>query len=220
MVDIDLIKSNIVLSQLVSQQVSLRRTSNKDRWVGLCPFHQEKNPSFCVDDSWGRYKCYSCNAKGDCITYLQGIMGVSFSEALKQAAVIAGVSTDFMTPSQREVYEARSKRLAVERKAVRAWKKELRENLVIYTNAQWKIYRVACRQLMETFTEELESQAMLAYTEATRREAAMDQLDEINDKELAEYFRTRKSWEGLKNPAWCLKGHRLEMVSRIKGASV
>lgn len=74
---------------LVSEHVTLRRRGRN--WVGLCPFHNEKTPSFTVSPERGTFKCFGCGAGGDVFTFVQSRENISFPEALRLLADRAGV---------------------------------------------------------------------------------------------------------------------------------
>lgn len=82
----------------------LQRRGNS--YVGLCPFHQEKSPSFHVVPHKRLYHCFGCQAGGDCFRFLMEIEGVSFIEAVKELASAAGVDIE-----QRELSEEERRRL-------------------------------------------------------------------------------------------------------------
>lgn len=216
MVDPAIIKESLVLSEIIGQSVKLRRSGSSGRFIGLCPFHSDRNPSFCVDDNWGRYKCFSCGKTGDAIQYLQDSYGLDFKGAIQEAKSIAGIQDEYMTPAERRKHETKVREAAAERAKFRKWKEELRYNLICYTSLEWEMYRKARRQLLDTWTQELEVQAELAFLEADRKERALDQFESCADSELLGYFRTRKIWEGVMNPPWFLSGKRLELV-KAKG---
>jgi DNA primase len=69
---------------LVGAQVALKRVGR--RWVGLCPFHQERTPSFSVNAEEGLYYCFGCHARGDAITFVRETQGLDFVEALELLA--------------------------------------------------------------------------------------------------------------------------------------
>ena len=91
--DFELIKQRILdrvdLVDLVSQHVSLKRRGR--RWVGLCPFHAEKTPSFTVTPEMGLFKCFGCGEGGDLFSFVQLKENVSFIEAMRLLADRAGV---------------------------------------------------------------------------------------------------------------------------------
>jgi DNA primase len=68
------------------------RPAGGARFKGLCPFHDDHNPSLIVDQQWQNYKCWSCNKYGDVITFVQEHERVSFAEALEILARRAGIT--------------------------------------------------------------------------------------------------------------------------------
>jgi DNA primase len=89
---IESIRQRIVLSSLVGRYVRLVR---KGRYfVGLCPFHAEKTPSFTVNDDKGIYHCFGCGARGDLIDFTRHQKSISFSEAIKELAQQAGIEIE------------------------------------------------------------------------------------------------------------------------------
>lgn len=85
------IKERIQLSSLIGEYVRLTRDGGGDRSKGLCPFHNERTPSFSVSDDRGFYYCFGCQASGDAIKFLTEHTGVTFMEAVESLAVRAGV---------------------------------------------------------------------------------------------------------------------------------
>jgi DNA primase len=63
-------------------------------YKGLCPFHDDHNPSFDVDPRRQRYRCWSCNKYGDVFTFVQEHERVDFREALELLARRAGISLE------------------------------------------------------------------------------------------------------------------------------
>jgi DNA primase len=88
--EIDQIRSRISIVDLVSQKVALRRTGRS--FQGLCPFHEDRNPSFTVNPEMGRYRCWSCGASGDIFNWVMETQRVDFAEALSILADQAGVT--------------------------------------------------------------------------------------------------------------------------------
>lgn len=74
---------------VVGDYVQLKRRGSN--FVGLCPFHNEKTPSFNVNPSMGIYKCFGCGAGGDVYQFVTQVEGVSFPEAARMLAERAGV---------------------------------------------------------------------------------------------------------------------------------
>lgn len=73
-----MLKPSIV--EAISKSVSLRRTGKE--YLGLCPFHSEKRPSFYVNEEKGFFHCFGCGKSGDVIRFIEVVEKVSFKEAL------------------------------------------------------------------------------------------------------------------------------------------
>ncbi|MBF0628240.1 MAG: DNA primase [Magnetococcales bacterium] len=85
---IDLIRERIDLLELVGRRVALKKQGTA--WLGLCPFHNEKTPSFSVRPDKG-YKCFGCGAGGDAFKFLMQTKGIGFAEAVEELAAMSGV---------------------------------------------------------------------------------------------------------------------------------
>jgi hypothetical protein len=94
------INQRIYISDIVSETVKLTRKGN--RYWGLCPFHQEKTPSFSVAPDKNLFYCFGCHAGGNIFTYIMKRDGLDFAEAVEVLAGRAGVAL--------ELNEGRSKR--------------------------------------------------------------------------------------------------------------
>ena len=97
---------------LISAHVELKpRGSN---YVGLCPFHNEKTPSFSVNSSRQFYYCFGCGSKGDAIQFLMDYFSLSFIDALKELCQKSGVhypveqSIRNSTPESKRQHQVRS----------------------------------------------------------------------------------------------------------------
>ena len=91
------IKSSIKLSDLIKKNIALKQR-DKSNFIGLCPFHKEKTPSFNISDDKGFYHCFGCGKNGDIFNYVMEMENISFLEALKRLADLAGIeytSTNF-----------------------------------------------------------------------------------------------------------------------------
>ena len=85
------LKSQIDIVDVVGQYVRLKRQGAGPRYVGLCPFHSEKTPSFGVHSALQYYKCFGCDAAGDVFKFVQQMESLTFPEALKVLAERYGV---------------------------------------------------------------------------------------------------------------------------------
>lgn len=89
---LDRLRAKIVLSDLVKLKLDLTQTGRE--WKGLCPFHEETNPSFTVNNEKGFYHCFGCGAHGDAIRWLTETEKKSFPEAVSLLAKIAGIEIE------------------------------------------------------------------------------------------------------------------------------
>jgi DNA primase len=83
------IEEKIKIEEVVSNYVNLERKGNN--YVGLCPFHADSNPSMSVSPQKGIFKCFSCQAGGNAITFVQNHEGIPFIEAVKKLADKANI---------------------------------------------------------------------------------------------------------------------------------
>ncbi|HTZ85771.1 MAG TPA: DNA primase [Solirubrobacteraceae bacterium] len=86
----DRVRDAVDFAELVSTRTELRR-SGPSRMEGLCPFHDERTPSFGIDPMQKVYHCFGCGASGDLFTFVQETEGVDFREALELLAERYGV---------------------------------------------------------------------------------------------------------------------------------
>lgn len=87
--DRERVRSRTDIVALIGERVQLRRTGKN--YIGLCPFHEDKRPSFSVNPEVGSYRCWSCGAKGDVFTWVMKMERVEFAEALTLLATRAGI---------------------------------------------------------------------------------------------------------------------------------
>ena len=83
------LRDRLAVSEIVGRRVRLQRKGRE--FQGLCPFHNEKTPSFTVNDDKGFYHCFGCGAHGDVITFAMNTEALSFPEAVEKLAQIAGL---------------------------------------------------------------------------------------------------------------------------------
>ncbi len=86
------LKNKVSIVEVVSDYVALKKAGSSHK--GLCPFHDDKNPSLHVDDEKGMFYCFSCRAGGDVFTFLQRIKACDFEEALREVSQKAGVEAE------------------------------------------------------------------------------------------------------------------------------
>ena len=86
---LDAYKARLPLAEIVGRYVRLVRKGREHS--GLCPFHDEKTPSFSVVEDKGFYHCFGCGAHGDAIGFIMSIEGLSFPDALAKIGEITGI---------------------------------------------------------------------------------------------------------------------------------
>lgn len=104
---------------LIGRVVKLRRAGTN--YLGLCPFHQEKSPSFNVNPGRNTYHCFGCGAGGNAFRFIMEHDGLTFVEAVKRLADAAGIRIE------EEVFDANAERAAKERQAILLVHKEIAE---------------------------------------------------------------------------------------------
>jgi len=83
----DKLRSQILASEVVGKKVKLKSRGNE--FQGLCPFHNEKTPSFTVNDQKGFYHCFGCQEHGDIVSFVMNTQGLDFKDAVE------GLANDF-----------------------------------------------------------------------------------------------------------------------------
>ena len=96
---LDELRARVPVSGVVGRRVKLTRAGREMK--GCCPFHNEKTPSFYVNDDKGFYHCFGCGAHGDVIRFMTDNMGLPFMEAVKQLAAEAGLEVPAPSPEAR-----------------------------------------------------------------------------------------------------------------------
>lgn len=96
------VRERAEIIEVVGEFVQLKR-SGKD-FKGLCPFHQEKTPSFYVVPTKGFYKCFGCGESGDVFSFLMKHQGLSFQEAVEKLAARYGVEVPRRDAPQDDVH--------------------------------------------------------------------------------------------------------------------
>ncbi|QYE34249.1 DNA primase [Polymorphobacter sp. PAMC 29334] len=101
---LDELRARVAVSTVVARRVKLTRAGREMK--GCCPFHNEKSPSFFVNDDKGFYHCFGCGAHGDVIRFVVEQEGLGFIDAVKSLAAEAGLAVPEETPEARERAQA------------------------------------------------------------------------------------------------------------------
>ena len=104
---IERVRETADIVEVVSAYTDLRRQG--ERFVGLCPFHDERTPSFSVKPRDGFYYCFGCEAGGDAIRFVQEKEGLAFPDAVEALAERYGVEVERETEDPK-AEEARRRR--------------------------------------------------------------------------------------------------------------
>ena len=84
-------KARLPIAEIVGRYVRLVRRGRE--FSGLCPFHQEKSPSFTISEEKGFYHCFGCNQHGNAVDFIMAIEGLDFGQAIQRLADITGLPT-------------------------------------------------------------------------------------------------------------------------------
>jgi DNA primase len=122
---LDELRARVSLSDVVGRKVALKRRSGAE-YAGLCPFHNEKTPSFTVNDKKGFFHCFGCGEHGDAVGFVMKTEGLSFPESVEKLAREVGLPVPRATPQERERAERASTLQEVVEQAARWFQKQLR----------------------------------------------------------------------------------------------
>ncbi|MCV2505149.1 DNA primase [Melissococcus plutonius] len=144
-------QTNII--DIVSQYVQLKKSGKN--YMGLCPFHEERSPSFSVAEDKQIFHCFGCGKGGTIFNFIQEIEGISFPQAIKKVVEMENLSVSIdLNPIQAtETPQMRQKRQLIEvhKKAV-----ELYHHVLVNTKAgeealKYLIERGLTREIIDTF---------------------------------------------------------------------
>ncbi len=153
------IKETADIVQIIGEQVELRKSGA--RFLGLCPFHGERTPSFTVHPSNQFFYCFGCGASGDVFSFMMQYHNIDFPEAVKRLAQKYNIAVPERKMSQREFEQQELKKLmySVNKKSGDLF----RDYLVKSPQAQQARQYLAERQIPESVCE----QFGLGYAPAT-----------------------------------------------------
>ncbi len=110
--DIARVRAATDIVALIGEHAALKRQGR--RWVGLCPFHGEKTPSFSVNAEDGFYYCFGCQAKGDAISFVRAMEHLDFVDAVRRLADRAGVTITEDAEAGRDAHRRKALMAAME----------------------------------------------------------------------------------------------------------
>jgi DNA primase len=109
MSDIDEVKSRVNIVDIIGEKVRLKKAGVN--YFGLCPFHNEKSPSFSVNENLQIFKCFGCGASGDAFGFLMKFENASFGDVLKDLAEKVGYKLQNSSYPKDDKIEVERKRL-------------------------------------------------------------------------------------------------------------
>jgi DNA primase len=120
------IKSRLNIVDIVGQYVKLQKAGSA--WKANCPFHQEKTPSFNVNEERNMWHCFGCGKGGDVFAFVMEIEGLEFREALKLLAEKAGVELPEYRGGGGQKSEMKDRGLEILELATKFYEKQLWES--------------------------------------------------------------------------------------------
>ncbi|OUR79440.1 DNA primase [Alphaproteobacteria bacterium 46_93_T64] len=96
---LDEIRNRVSLSELIGRRTKLVKKGRE--YSGLCPFHNEKSPSFTVNEEKGFYHCFGCGVHGDQVEFVKQTEGLSFRDTIERLADMAGLAMPVERPEER-----------------------------------------------------------------------------------------------------------------------
>jgi DNA primase len=103
---LDELRARTTLSALIGRTIKITKAGRE--YKACCPFHNEKSPSFTINDEKGFYHCFGCSAHGDAIRWMTDQRGLAFMDAVKELAAQAGMEVPALDPRSAKQAEARA----------------------------------------------------------------------------------------------------------------
>lgn len=100
---LDELRSRLTLSEIIGKRLKLSRAGRE--YKACCPFHNEKTPSFYINDAKGFFHCFGCGAHGDVVTFRMRHDNLTFMEAIETLCLDAGIPVPVSDPKANEKYD-------------------------------------------------------------------------------------------------------------------
>ena len=120
---VEQIKNNLDIVDVISKYVVLKKAGHN--YSGLCPFHNEKTPSFVVTPSRQIFKCFGCGEGGDVLAFLMKINNQSFKEVIEEQAEILGIELPKSSKDTQKYKQEKDRLLAAMDEAMKFYHKKL-----------------------------------------------------------------------------------------------
>jgi DNA primase len=97
---VDRLRNHFLISEVIGRRMALKKHGRE--YQGLCPFHNEKTPSFTVNDEKGFFHCFGCAAHGDAIEFIKRYERLTYPETIERLAREAGIPLPVVSPEEYE----------------------------------------------------------------------------------------------------------------------
>lgn len=131
-ISLDEFKARLPIVEIIGRHVRLIRRGRE--FTGLCPFHQEKSPSFTISEEKGFYHCFGCNQNGNAVDFIMAIEGLDFGQAIQRLSDLTGLPMPFRSGGKSTQAE---KSLHQANEAAAAW---FQDNLTGAAGAEARAY--------------------------------------------------------------------------------
>jgi hypothetical protein len=194
--ELDRIRDGIDVLRFIGRYVRLKKSGAQ--YVGPCPFHKDRMPSFVVHPVKKLWKCHGCGLGGDLFAFVQRAEGLDFVRAKQLLANEAGVSLSSSTPAERREWGHRLKAAEAEARELVAWKKALAETLWLYREQVFRAYHRALRHIREYGLDHFAGDVAADVVDWAEELLPLlnryfDRLREMSYDELLPHFRVRKA---------------------------
>ena len=149
--DIDAVRQRTDLVRLAQQYLALRKAGQ--RYVGLCPFHTEKTPSFGISPDKQLFYCHGCGKGGDAIAFIREIEGLEFGEAVERLASQVGVTLRYegASPGERRAASRRQALYRANEAAAELYQRTLLEGREAEAARRYLAERGLTKESVEAF---------------------------------------------------------------------
>jgi DNA primase len=128
------LRDQIKISDVIRQKIPLAKKSGE--YIGLCPFHNEKSPSFTVSDIKRFYHCFGCGAHGDVIKFISATGGFSYRDSAIKLANDYNIAIPKLSKAQEKLYEESDEIYGILQKALEFFKSELTAPSINYLKSR------------------------------------------------------------------------------------
>lgn len=190
----DRVRDAVDFVELVSARTDLRR-AGPTRYEGLCPFHEERTPSFGIDPGQKVYYCFGCGASGDLFTFVQETEGLDFKGALEMLAERSGVELEREQedPREAEIRQRRERLLALLARTAGFYERVLWDSGEAQSAREYLLGRGLSEQALKSFSVGYSPSAWEKVLLASRRAG-------FSERELIETGLAQRSRDGDRGP--------------------